>query len=119
MSAKSNFEKMIDVQAKQYGEMMEHTVSRVRKNKVNDTRATMAFLDEKRAKILVDKYVELHKLMEQLEGEALMETKEITLKPYTFVGAVAEYSCDTSYSDDDSDLSEDEEPASAGFVITF
>lgn len=83
----------IEGQAKQFGEMMEHTVSAIREDTINDKKATLALLDEKRARLLVEKYEELHRLMEELEEQSLRDNNIKELKSYTFIGAISEYDC--------------------------
>lgn len=83
----------IEAQAKQFGEMMEHTVSAIRDDTINNKKATLALLDEKRAKLLVEKYEELHRLMEELEAQSLRENNIKDLRNYTLIGAISEYDC--------------------------
>ena len=53
-------ESQLVIQAKQMGMLMEKTVVAMRKDKINDTRATVAMLDDERAKVLIEKFNELH-----------------------------------------------------------
>lgn len=83
-------ESQLVIQAKRMGMLMEKTVVAMRKDKINNTRVTVAMLDDERAKVLIQKFNELHKLMDQLEEKSLKATPEEELKQYMFVGAIGE-----------------------------